>query len=99
MPLTRDMDDTGVVEQAIKHLIDALDALDAAIELRLEGDRRRAMLGEQVHAFSLDRARLACELDDAAARARELEVANREAARSLNEAMNAIRAVIAANER
>jgi hypothetical protein len=93
------MDDTGAVERAIERLHNALDALDAAIELRQEGDRRRAMLGEQVHAFSMDRARLACELDDAAARARELEVANREAARRLSEAMSTIRSVIATNER
>jgi hypothetical protein len=92
------MNDTTAVDRAMKRLLGALDALDAAIELRLEGDRQRALLGEQVHAFSMDRARLACELDDAAAHARELEAANREAARHLGEAMSTIRAVIAANE-
>jgi uncharacterized protein DUF4164 len=93
------MNDTSAVDRAVKRLTDALDALDAAMELRLEDDRRRAALGEQVHAFSIDRARLACELDGAEAHARELEAANREAARGLAEAMDAIRAVIAANQR
>ena len=41
---------------------------------------------------------LASELDGAQARARELEATNREAARRLDEAMSAIRAVIAANQ-
>jgi uncharacterized protein DUF4164 len=92
------MNDTRAVGRAIKRLMDALDALDAAIEHRLEDDRRRATLGEQVHAFSIDRARLASELDGAEAHARVLENANREAARHLDEAMDAIRAVIAANQ-
>jgi len=93
------MSDTSAVDQAIKRLMDALDALDAVIELRLEEDRRRGTLAEQVHAFSIDRARLASELDDAQARSRALETTNREAARRLDEAMNAIRAVIADNQR
>jgi hypothetical protein len=93
------MSDTSAVDLAVKRLTDALDALDAAMELRLEDDRRRAALGEQVHAFSIDRARLASELDGAEAHARALEAANREAARGVDEAMDAIRAVIAANQR
>jgi L-lactate utilization protein LutB len=93
------MSDTNVVDQAIKRLTGALDALDAVIERRLEKDRQRGTLDEQVHAFSADRARLASELDGAAARARELETTNREAARRLDEAMTTIRAVIAENQR
>jgi hypothetical protein len=87
------------VDRALKRLLDALDALDAAMELRLDGERRRGSLAEQVQAFSLDRARLAGELDGAEARARALTTANREAARRLDEAMATIRAVIASNER
>ena len=93
------MNETHAVDRAIKRLMDALVALDTAIELRLEDDRRRAMLGEQIHAFSIDRSRLASELDGAEAHARELEGVNRAAARRLDEAMDAIRAVIAANQR
>jgi hypothetical protein len=78
--------------------MDALDALDAALELRQEGDSKRGIAAEQVHAFNVDRARLASELDGAQARSRALETTNREAARRVDEAMSAIRAVIAANQ-
>jgi hypothetical protein len=86
------------VDQAVKRVMDALDALDAALELRQEGDRKRGVAAEQVHAFNVDRARLASELDGAQARSRALETTNREAARRVDEAMSAIRAVIAANQ-
>jgi hypothetical protein len=86
------------VDQAVKRVMDALDALDAALELRGEDDRRRGALDEQVHAFNIDRARLASELDGAQARSRDLETTNREAASRIDEAMSAIRAVIAANQ-
>ena len=93
------MSDTHVVDQAVRRLNDALDALDAAVELRLEADRRRSMLAEEVHDFSMDRSRLAAELDDVQARSRALETTNREAARRLDEAMNVIRDIIEANQR
>jgi hypothetical protein len=86
------------VDQAVKRVMDALDALDAAMELRLEGDRKHGTLTEQVHIFNADRARLASELDGVQARSRDLETTNREAARRIDEAMSAIRAVIAANQ-
>jgi uncharacterized protein DUF4164 len=85
------------VDQAVRRVMDALDALDAALELRAEGDRKRGAVVDQVHAFNIDRARLAAELDSAQARSRELEASNREAARRIDEAMSAIRAVIAVN--
>ncbi len=91
------MSDTSSVDQAIRRLMDALNALDAAMELRLEEDRGRGTLNEQVHAYSIDRARLASELDDAEARSRQLETTSREAVRRLDEAMNTIRDVIATN--
>ena len=90
-------DGTSGVDQAVKRVTDALDALDAALEQRLEHDRKGGALTEQVHVFNVDRSRLASELDEARARARELEITNREAIRRIDEAMSAIRAVIAAN--
>jgi hypothetical protein len=89
------MNDTNAVDQAMRRLQGALDALDAAMELRLTDDRQRGSLVEQVHAFSIDRARLASELDAAQARSRTLETANREAMRRLDEAMDTIRALVA----
>jgi len=86
---------TTQFDEAVKRVTDALNALDAALEQRF-GNAGGA-LTEQVHVFNIDRSRLACELDAARARARELEGSNREAVRRIDEAMSTIRAVIAAN--
>jgi Domain of unknown function (DUF4164) len=91
--------DTQAVEQAVRRLSDALDALDAAMELRLEADRHRDVLAEEVHDFSMDRSRLAAELDSVQAHSRVLETNNREAARRLDEAMDVIRDIIETHQR
>jgi hypothetical protein len=88
---------TSGFDQAVKRVIDALDALDAALEQRFAIDLGGGALTEQVHVFNIDRSRLASELDAARARTRELESSNREAVRRIDEAMSAIRDVIAAN--
>jgi predicted nucleic acid-binding Zn-ribbon protein len=93
------MSGTLAIEQAVKRLNDALDGLDAVMELRLEADRRRGTLADEVHDFSLDRSRLAAELDEVQAHTRALETTNREAARRLDEAMNVIRGIIEAHQR
>jgi Domain of unknown function (DUF4164) len=92
------MNDSNAVNQAIRRLTDALDALDVAMERRLEDDRKRGTLVDQVHAFSTDRARLATELDASQARSRTLETANREVVHRLDVAMDTIRAVIAVHQ-
>ena len=86
-------------DQAIKRVTDALEALDTVLEQRLGSARSGGALTEQVHVFNIDRSRLASELDAARARTRELESGNREAVRRIDEAMSAIRAVIAANRK
>jgi len=88
---------TSGFDQAVKRVIDALDALDAVLEQRFANDLGGGALTEQVHVFNIDRSRLASELDAARARTRELESSNREAVRRIDEAMSAIRDVIAAN--
>ena len=93
------MSDTHAVDHAVRRLNDALDALDAVMELRLEADRRRGMLAEEVHDFSMDRSRLAAELDNVQAHSRALETTNREAARRHDEAMFVIRDIIETNQR
>jgi hypothetical protein len=93
------MSDTHAVEQAVRRLSDALDALDAAMELRQEADRHRDVLAEEVHDFSMDRSRLAAELDSVQAHSRVLETNNREAARRLDEAMDVIRDIIETHQR
>jgi hypothetical protein len=84
-------------DEALKRLMEALDVLDAALETRLENDRRRGSLEDQLHAFSTDRARLADELDLAKARTRELETANHEAANRLEKAITLVRTVMTNN--
>lgn len=90
-------------DNAVKRVMDALDALDVVLEQRLGKDMNKGgsdggSLVEQLHAFNIDRARLALELDEVRARARSLENSNREAVRRIDEAMSALRAVIAANK-
>ncbi len=82
------------VEQAARRLSAALDMLDAAVEGRLEIDRSRAILTEQLHALDADRARLAADLDVQVARVRSLEAANRDVASRLDAAMENIRHVL-----
>jgi len=88
---------TSGFDKAVKRVIDALDALDGVLEQRFGSARSGGALTEQVHVFNVDRSRLASELDAARARTRELESSNREAVRRIDEAMSAIRAVIATN--
>jgi hypothetical protein len=84
-------------DQAAKRVTDALDALDAALRQRFGSAPSGGTLTEQVHVLNIDRSRLASELDAARTRTRELEGSNREAVRRIDEAMSAIRAVIAVN--
>ena len=93
------MSDVSGIESATRRLQSALEALDGAVGRRLERDQGQAALASQVHAFDVDRARLADELDDATARARALETTNREVAQRLDEAIATIRAIIEPPER
>ena len=89
------MSDSDSVELASQRLAQALDALEAAGERRREIDRGQDALVTQVHALGTDRARLASELDHAAARSRGLETATREVARRVDQAIETIRGVLA----
>ena len=88
------MTDASAVEQATRRLSQALDMLDAAVDRRIEIDRSRAILAEQVHALDADRSKLASDLDMQLAKVRSLESANREVARRLDAAMENVRQVI-----
>jgi hypothetical protein len=93
------MSDTGAIDAASKRLGLALDALGAAVDRRREAARAEAELADQLHAIASDRSKLAAELDQAAARGKALEVANREVARRLDVAIETIRDVLEANDR
>lgn len=88
------MIDQTSIDAATKRLTQALDALDAAVERRLDADRGDARLADQIHALGNDRAKLAAELDAQTARSRQLEAANREIARRLDTAIDNIRSVL-----
>ncbi|HEY2135388.1 MAG TPA: DUF4164 domain-containing protein [Xanthobacteraceae bacterium] len=88
------MSDASVIETATRRLQSALEALEGAIERRLEQDQGQAALASQVHAFDSDRARLAAELDAVTARARALETTNRDVAQRLDDAIATIRSII-----
>jgi hypothetical protein len=88
------MSDASVVDAATKRLQMALDALEAALERRLEVDRDRGVLSDHIHTLGVDRSRLASDLDQAIARARQLETVNRDVAQRLDTAMAAIKSVI-----
>jgi chromosome segregation ATPase len=88
------MSETDSIEIARRRLTLALDALEAAAERRSEIDRSQEALTTQVHALGTDRARLASELDAAAARSRGLETANREVGQRITEAIETIRGVL-----
>jgi chromosome segregation ATPase len=88
------MSDTDPMEAASLRLSVALEALEAATERRREADRAEGSLADHVHALGSDRARLAGELDEASARARALEAANREVAQRIDRAIETIRGVL-----
>jgi chromosome segregation ATPase len=89
------MSETDSIEIASRRLTLALDALEAAAERRHEADRSEAALATQIQALGNDRARLASELDQATARSRGLETANREVAQRIAQAIETIRGVLA----
>jgi len=88
------MTDQALIDAATRRLNLALDALDAALDRRLESDRSGQVLSNQYETLGADRSRLASELDAQLARARRLEAANREIAGRLDAAMHEIRSVI-----
>jgi uncharacterized membrane protein YccC len=92
------MTEQSAIDNAVKRLALALDALDAAVERRREADRGEEALAAQVQALGLDRTRLADTLDGETARSRKLEATNREIAERLDTAIASIRSVLDANE-
>ena len=92
------MIEQSAIDTAVKRLALALDALDAAVERRREGDRGEDQLIAQVQALGLDRARLASSLDGETARSRKLEATNREIAQRLDTAIASIQSVLDAKE-
>ncbi|WP_374545855.1 DUF4164 family protein [Rhodoblastus sp.] len=89
--------ETGRLETARRRLRVALDGLDAAVTRQAERALDQADQAAEYAALQDDRSRLAVELDAAARRLRALEAANGEAARRIERASAAVRAVLAAD--
>lgn len=89
------MTEITAVEAATTRLERALQALEEAVDCRLDRDRNRGGMADQVHALEIDRSRLASELDHAIGRVRRLEDANRTVAVRIDGIMDSIRGVIA----
>jgi chromosome segregation ATPase len=92
------MIDQTAIDRASRRLTQALDQLEAAVDRRIEIDRSRTVLTEQVHALDTDRSRLAADLDAQVARVRTLESTNRDIARRLDAAMDSIKLVLDAQD-
>ena len=90
--------DSNAIEAATLRLSAALDALESAIEQRREADREVEGHAARVHAFGVDRSRLADELDQVQARANLLEQANREVATRVGAAIGAIQRVLSSEQ-
>lgn len=86
--------ENNAIEVATLRLSAALDALESAIEQRRETDREVEGHAARVHAFGVDRSRLADELDRSQARAQVLEQSNRDAAARIDAAIGTIRRVL-----
>jgi Domain of unknown function (DUF4164) len=88
------MSEQSAIDAAVKRLALALDALDAAVERRLDADRSEDALAAQVQSLGLDRTKLAAALDGETARSRKLEATNREIAERLDNAIASIQSVL-----
>ena len=88
------MSEIDSVEAASRRLALALDALESAVDRRRDADRDDEARADQLHALGTDRARLAGELDTAAARSRKLETVNREVVQRIDQAIETIRSVL-----
>lgn len=86
------------IDVATRRLMAALDALDHAVERRVEADRDEDELAARIQAIGADRSRLADELDGSLVKSRRLERTNREIAEKLDAAIGTIRAVIEAED-
>ncbi|MEZ5839284.1 MAG: DUF4164 domain-containing protein [Hyphomicrobiales bacterium] len=87
----------ATIDQAIQRLNRSIDALEAAVNRRLEADAKTETLEDEVQRLGADRSKLAQSLDEAEARSVRLEDANKEVSRRLVAAMESIRIVLEAN--
>ena len=88
------MSDDATLREVLDRLSRAIEALEAAVDARLEEESDFSEAEAEVQRMGADRARLAQEIDQAEARAERLAEVNREVSRRLVTAMESIRAVL-----
>jgi hypothetical protein len=93
------MTDASAIDAAARRLALALDTLQAAVVRKREAGTGGDAVAMQLQALGIDRARLAAELDSAAAHARKLEDSNREVARRIDVAMDTIQKLLDEHDR
>jgi hypothetical protein len=93
------MTDPGAIDAAARRLASAMDALQGAVARKREADTGGDGVAKQLHVLGTDRARLASELDAAAAHARKLEDTNREVTRRIEVAMGTIQKLLDEHDR
>ena len=93
------MTDPSAIDTAVRRFAQALDALQAAVARKREAETGGDAVAMQIHALGTDRARLAGELDAAAAHSRRLEHTNREVARRIEVAMGTIEKLLDEHDR
>lgn len=86
--------DAASVQKAVDRLDAALGQLEAAVNRRVETDRRYATVEDELQRLGEDRSKLAQDLDTAVTKSARLEDTNREVSRRLVSAMETIRAVL-----
>jgi hypothetical protein len=86
------------LDHALSRLDAALGQMEAAAQRRLDLDRRRGEMENELALMQDDRARLAVDLDGAIARAQAAEGAALDAVRRIDTAMATIRELVAAEE-
>jgi hypothetical protein len=93
------MIDPSAIDAAARRLALALDSLQTAVARKREAETGGDGVTSQLQALGIDRARLATELDTAAAHARKLEDTNREVARRIDVAMGTIQKLLDEHDR
>jgi hypothetical protein len=93
------MSGVSPLDGAIRRLVGAVDAVEAAVAQCLEQSRTGRDRAVEIALLEEDRARLAQDLDSSNTRAATLANVNRAVGRRLDQAIDTIRSVVAAHER
>ena len=91
------MADTQKLDEAFERFETALRQFEAAMGVKVETERRAAMLESEAEALRRDRSKLAHELDLVRSKAGELVDTSKQAAGKIDAAMSRIRAVLHSN--